>query len=289
MHRSTPLADVSTVFVIDPELSTPALVNDLLDGFGMRLEAYGTCREFLAVYDAARPGCLVLEQRIPDMSGMQLQRRLAASGATLPLVFVIADASVSTAVELMRGGAVSVLEKPIRPLELFTAIQEALALDHDRRCTQTNRAEIGSLVAALTKKEREVLKLIAQGKSVKSMAAQLELTIRAIEQRRQSLMRKLRLDSPVALMRFSITAQRLFQPEAPIGRGTDVAGHANGHRHANGGVFDLDGSRNLQTRDSLSANGVSNGRDSAGRDRDFAGLTAALSAAVNHGSRPLPR
>jgi two-component system, LuxR family, response regulator FixJ len=289
MHRSTPSADISTVFVIDPELSTHALVKDLLDGFGLRLETYGTCREFLAAYDVARPGCLVLEQRIPDMSGMQLQRRLAANGATLPPVFVVANPSVSTAVELMRGGAVCVLEKPVRPLELFTAIQEALALDHDRRCVQNNQAQFRELIAALTRKEREVLQLIAQGKSVKAMAAQLELTIRAIEQRRQSLMRKLRLDSPVALMRFSLTAQRLFQPEVPVGCDTDSAGHTNGHRHANRGLFDRDGSRNLQARDSFSADGVDNGFDSAGRDRDFAVLTAALSASVNHGSGPLPR
>jgi FixJ family two-component response regulator len=214
MIRSGTLHDVPTVFVVDPDPTTGALTKELFEGSHLRCENYSTCREFLAVYDSGCPGCLVLEHRIPDMSGLQLQRRLAASGSMLPLVFVMSAANVSTAVELMRGGAVHVLEKPVRPVELLTAIQEALVLDHDRRVAVEREAKVGEQIAALTRKEREVLDLIAQGKSIKSMAAHLDLTVRAVEQRRRNLMGKLQLRSLLELMQFSVTARRLFRPAA---------------------------------------------------------------------------
>jgi two-component system, LuxR family, response regulator FixJ len=212
MVRFITQQDVSTVFVVDPDPATGALTKELFEGSHLRCETYSTCREFLAAYDSGCPGCLVLEHRIPDMSGLQLQRRLAASSSKLPLVFVLAAANVSTAVELMRGGAVHVLEKPVRPVELLTAIQEALALDHDRRIEVQHEAKTREQIAALTRKEREVLTLIAQGKSTKAIAAHFGLTVRAVEQRRRNLMGKLHFRSPLELLRFSVTARQLCQP-----------------------------------------------------------------------------
>jgi two-component system, LuxR family, response regulator FixJ len=214
MIRSGTLRDVPTVFVVDPDPVTGALIRELFEGSHLRCETFSACREFLAAYDLERPGCVVLEHRIPDMSGLQLQRRLAADGSMMPLVFVLAAANVSTAVELMRGGAVHVLEKPVRPVELLNAIQEALALDHDRRIAVQHEAKVREQIAALTRKEREVLNLIAQGKSTKAMATHLDLTVRAVEQRRRSLMGKLQLRSLLELMQFSVTARRLFHPAA---------------------------------------------------------------------------
>jgi two-component system, LuxR family, response regulator FixJ len=215
MRRREIQPDVATVFVIDPDPATGAMATDLLSGSELHCEVYSTCRDFLATHNASRPGCVVLEQRIPDMSGLQLQRRLRLNGSRqLPLVFVLGDPAVATAVELMRGGAIHVLEKPLRPVELLTAIQEALDFDRDRRHVSRNDEQVKDLIAALTRKEREVLELIAVGKSVKAMAAQLELSVRAIEQRRQGLMAKLRLGSALELMRFSVNAQRVFRPAA---------------------------------------------------------------------------
>jgi FixJ family two-component response regulator len=208
MHRAATHDDYPTVFVIDPDPTIGTMVMDLVAGWNLHAEIFTTCRDFLAAFSSRRTGCLVLEQRIVDMSGLQLQRQLAASGATLPMVFVIAEPNVSIAVELMRGGAIHVLEKPIRPVELLTAVQEAVSLDQDRRHVEQHREQIHDRVAALSRKEREVLELIARGKSVKAMAAELELSVRAIEQRRRSLMEKLHLKSPLELMRFSVTMQR---------------------------------------------------------------------------------
>jgi two-component system, LuxR family, response regulator FixJ len=229
VHRAATDADCPTVFVIDPDPTVGTMVRDLIGGSNLNCEMFTTGREFLAALSTRRTGCLVLEHRIVDMSGLQLQRRLAASGAMLPMVFVIAKPNVSIAVDLMRGGAVHVLEKPIRPLELLTAIQEAIALDQNRRRVEHCREQIMHLVTALSPKERVVLELIARGKSVKAMAAELELSVRAIEQRRHSLMEKIHVKSPLELVRFSLTVQRTIdvgdgQQTSPLaGRSDDLS------------------------------------------------------------------
>jgi FixJ family two-component response regulator len=204
--RQETSTDAPVVCVVDPDPATGARVNEALDGSSLRCEAYCSGREFFAAYDPSRPTCLVLEMRIPDMGGLQLQRRLAASGSPLPLVFVTSHADVSMAVEAMRGGAVHVLEKPVRPMELWSAIQEALAREESRCREQEHQRQMRERVAALTRKERQVVQLIAEGKSVKAMATRLGLSVRAVELRRRSLMEKLDLHTPLELMRFSILA-----------------------------------------------------------------------------------
>lgn len=216
MLRSHELPEVPRVFVVDPDPSTGQTIRGLLDGSEIGCEFYRSGREFLAAYRDEQTGCLVLEQRIPDMSGLQLQHRLAASGAALPLIFVTARPDVSTAVECMRGGAVHVLEKPVRTAELLDAIQEAIALDRGRRLVMNNQTRLKNLTDALTRKESQVLELIAAGQSVKAIAAALELSVRAVELRRKSLMKKLEVRSTLELMRFSVLTNR------ELGAGSDV-------------------------------------------------------------------
>jgi two-component system response regulator FixJ len=216
MTRSQDCIDDPTVFVVDPDPLTGALTKELLDGSDVGCEAFRSGRDFLAAYRDSRPGCLVLEQRIPDMSGLQLQHRLSAGGSILPLVFVTSKPDVSLAVELMRGGAVHVLEKPARSIELLSAIQEAIALDQDRRRAKAHQMKVRDLTASLTRKERQVLELIADGRSVKLMAGELELSVRAIELRRNSLMRKLDIRSSLELMRFAVIAAREFSSESDV-------------------------------------------------------------------------
>ncbi len=208
MQRLQVSVEVPTVFIVDPDLETGKLIQEVVGGSDWRCELFSSGRDFLAAYHDDRPGCLVLEQRIPDMSGLQLQHRLSARGSKLPLVFVTANTSVSMAVELMRGGAVHVLEKPVRPVELLSAIEEAVKLDHDRRRTKNHRAKLEKTVASLTAKEHQVLELIGRGKSVKAIAAELDLCLRAIELRRKSLMKKLGVVTSMELMRLAVTINR---------------------------------------------------------------------------------
>jgi FixJ family two-component response regulator len=210
------LLDVPTVFVVDPDPATGAMTREVLEGSDWNCEIFRSGRDFLAANHDSRPGCLVLEQRIPDMSGLQLQHRLAASGSVLPLVFVTANTNVSTAVELMRGGAIHVLEKPARSIELLSAIQEAIAQNRDRRLARSQKTKIRELTATLTRKERQVLELIAQGYSGKAVAAALELSVRAIELRRNRLMNKLGVRTSLELMRFAVIAMRELGPQSDV-------------------------------------------------------------------------
>ena len=207
MHRSYDVHDTATVYVIDTDPATIPIVKDVLEGSTLGCKFFRSGRDFLAAFPDTQPGCLVLEQRIPDMSGLQLQHRLSARGCSLPLVFLTSNSDVSTAVELMRGGAVHVLEKPARPVELYNAIQEALALDRERRQAKVQQTQLSTLTATLTQKERETLALIAKGRSSKAMASELDLSVRAVELRRHSLMKKLGVGSSLDLMRFAVFAQ----------------------------------------------------------------------------------
>jgi FixJ family two-component response regulator len=198
----------------------------LLEGSHVGCETFANGHDFLEAWDGARPGCVVLEQRIPDMSGFQLLRRLAAGGRRLPLVFVLGHATVATAVEMMRCGAVHVLEKPLRSLELLNAIHEAVELDQRGRVRDEHVNELRERVSTLSRKEREVLDLLGQARSVKSIAAELGLSIRAIEQRRRSLMNKLAIETPVELLRFTVALKQAIDlvpaVTASNGRGRDV-------------------------------------------------------------------
>lgn len=124
-----------------------------------------------------------MEQRIFDMSGLQIQQRLAERGQRLPAVYVTSGLDVATAVALMRGGATHVLEKPLRPLELLAAIEEAVASDEKRRHEENGKRRVKELIALLTGKERQMLGLVAGAKSTKAIAAELCICIRAVELR----------------------------------------------------------------------------------------------------------
>ncbi len=124
-----------------------------------------------------------------------------------------ANTNVSVAVELMRGGAVHLLEKPVRPVELLSAIEEAVKLDRDRRHIQNRQAKLQKIVASLTAKECHVLEMIGRGESAKAIAAELGLSLRAIELRRSSLTKKLGVRSSLDLMRFAVMAHRESSPD----------------------------------------------------------------------------
>jgi FixJ family two-component response regulator len=200
------LLQVPTVFVIDPDPATGALVKELLAGYKFAVEVYASGREFFADYAGDQPGCLVLEQRIFDISGLQIQRRLAEQNQRLPMVYVTSGLDVSTAVVLMREGAVHVLEKPLRSIELLNAIQEAVAIDERNRRQASGTGQVREWVALLTRKERQLVGLVASAKATKSIAAELGICPRAVELRRRGVMDKLGLKSSLELLRFSILA-----------------------------------------------------------------------------------
>jgi FixJ family two-component response regulator len=198
------LSQPPTVFVIDPDPATGTMVEELLRGRGMTVEAYASGREFFAAYAGDRPGCLVLEQRIFDISGLQIQRRLAARDQRLPMVYATSDVDVSTAVVLMRGGAIHVLQKPLHPVDLFNAIQEAVAMDRNERRQAAGKRRVKESIAVLTRKERQLVGLLASAKSTRAIAAELSICSRAVELRRRGIMDKLGLKSSFELLKFAL-------------------------------------------------------------------------------------
>jgi two-component system, LuxR family, response regulator FixJ len=147
-----------------------------------------------------------LEQRIPDISGLQIQRRLAAENCYLPMVYTTSSVDVSTAVNLMRGGAVHILEKPLRPIELLNAIQEALSMAASHHKQGAERRRLLEAIAKLTRKERQLITLLAAAKPTKVIAAELKICQRAVEMRRSVVMEKLGLHSLLELVYFAVRA-----------------------------------------------------------------------------------
>jgi FixJ family two-component response regulator len=199
--------DIPTIFVVDPDSSTSNMVRELLAGFPYEVRTCASGREFFAAYDGDQPGCIVLEQRIADASGLQIQRRLAERNQRLPMVFVTAEMDVATAVVLMRGGAVHVVEKPIRSIELLDAIEEALALDKTQRREDAGKRRMREAIATLTYKERQLVSLLATASSSKAVSAELSIGARAVELRRRAIMAKLGLESSLELVRFALLAR----------------------------------------------------------------------------------
>src|SRR3989304_467910 len=150
----------ATVFVVDSDALARNMVCDLARNMRLRYEAYASGRAFLEAYDRSRPGCLVSEVRIPDVSGLQIQRQLAIEGNPLPVIFLSAHATVAVVVRAMQGGAVHFLEKPPCEQELWEAIQEAIRVDVRGRVALLEKQRLKEKIGLLTGKEREGLELL---------------------------------------------------------------------------------------------------------------------------------
>lgn len=193
----------TTIFVVDddPGVSRAmASVGQLLD---LPVSSFSSANEFLAAYDPSQPGCLILDIKMPDMTGLELQQRLAEDDIQLPIIMISGHADVRIAVEAMSRGAVTLLEKPCRLDELTTHIRRGIDVDSQRRRSTIHQAQAASKLARLTPKEREVLELVASGKTNKAIAEMLNLSTRAVEDRRSRLMKKLGVRSIVELVQLN--------------------------------------------------------------------------------------
>ena len=190
-----------TIFVVDDDEALRRALATAVAFLGHPVEVFASAPEFLAVYLPTQLGCLVLDIKMPGMTGLELQRKLADAGATIPIVMISGHADVRIAVEAMTLGAVTLLEKPFRLDELLKHIRQALKKDHDDRAAQHLHDEAAVRLAQLTAKEREVLAMVAAGKTNREMAEQLGLSVRAVEDRRARLMKKVHAESVADLVR----------------------------------------------------------------------------------------
>jgi two-component system response regulator FixJ len=187
--------DKPTVFVVDDDPGVLDAVQLLLRSVGLQSRGFASAPEFLEAFDPEVPGCLVLDLRMPGMSGRELQRRLLELGSELPIIFVTAHGDVPTAVEAVKDGAVDFIQKPFPEEKLLDKINSALELDKRRRRERNERKEIERRVQSLTPREREVMARVAGGTMNKNIARQLGISQRTVEIHRARVMEKMRASS----------------------------------------------------------------------------------------------
>jgi len=189
------------VFVVDDDEAVRSSLRLLLKSVGLTATALPTAQQFLATYDPLQPGCLVLDVRMPGMSGLELQEQLNLRGAVIPVIFITGHGDVPMAVEAMQQGAFDFLQKPFRDQDLIDRIQRALTKDTQNRAELDERSRNRDRFESLTPREREVLALVASGKPNKVMAADLGLSQRTVEIHRARVMEKMGVSSLAQLVR----------------------------------------------------------------------------------------
>jgi two-component system, LuxR family, response regulator FixJ len=194
------------VFVVDDDEAVRNSLRLLLKSIGMPAVAYASAEEFLAGYDDEQPGCIVLDVRMPGMSGPELQDELNRRGALIPVIFITGHGDVPMAVEAMRHGAVDFMQKPFSDKDLVGRIQLAMAADRRNREAIGAKDQIRARIAALTPRERQVLDLVTQGKSNKVIAGDLGASQRTVEIHRSHVMEKMGANSLAQLVRMTMIA-----------------------------------------------------------------------------------
>ena len=206
------------VFVVDDDESVRGSLRYLLRSVDLECQALASATEFLAVYDPAQPGCLVLDVRMPGMSGLELQQQLNLRGAIIPIIFITGHGDIPMAVDAMQHGANDFLQKPFRDQDLIDRIQRALEKDVKTRAALEQHDSIRERLATLTPRERQVLTMMTQGKANKIMAHELGLSQRTVEIHRARVMEKSGAASLAQLVRMVMDVEtRSPQPAGGSG------------------------------------------------------------------------
>lgn len=188
------------VFIVDDDAAVRDSIVELVESVGMQPKTYSSAAEFLEAFRPECRGCLVLDVRMAEMSGLELQQRLNELGASLPVIMLTGHADIPMAIQAMKAGAVDFLQKPYRDQSLLDSINSALTKDAvaRRACSKTNDLE--QYLATLTEREREVLVHMLEGNTSKVIARALEISPRTVEAHRHNLMQKLKVGSITELM-----------------------------------------------------------------------------------------
>jgi len=197
----------ATVFVVDDDQAMRNSLKWLISSVGMRVETFASADDFLAGYYPGRAGCLLLDVRMPGMSGLELQEVLAERDIQLPVIIITGHGDVPMAVRALKSGAIDFIEKPFNDELLLDAIRNALVLDERRRDVQQERAEVAGRLIQLTPREREVMDMVTDGKSNKEIAADLGVSAKTVEAHRARVMEKMCAGSLAELVRMALVVR----------------------------------------------------------------------------------
>jgi two-component system response regulator FixJ len=194
----------STVFVVDDDADLRESLGWLFQSAGLRVKSYSTAQEFLTDYKPEEPGCLLLDVRMPGLSGLDLQEELRRRGVPPPIIIMTGHARVPMAVRALKGGAIDFIQKPFSDQSLLERIRQAIDLDRRTRQVRTEAAKFAALLTYLTPREREVMDLVIAGKPNKIIAADLGISPKTVEIHRGRVMEKMQVESVAELVRLDL-------------------------------------------------------------------------------------
>ena len=200
------IASKPTVFIVDDDDAVRNALQTLIESMDIQTSAFNNVQSFLDSYNPKQPGCLVLDVRLPQLSGLELQEYLQRHGIKTPIIFVSGHSTVSMAVRTLKAGAIDFLEKPFDDQTLLDSIQRALELDRVTRSDELWRNKIMQYLGQLSRREEEVLRLLIQGKANKVIAHEMSLSTKTIETHRAHIMRKLGVNSLAGLVWMALTS-----------------------------------------------------------------------------------
>ncbi len=189
------MTSVPTVFLVDDDPGVRDALSLSLKTADLNVETYDAAESFLAAYCSDRPGCLVLDVRMPQMSGLELQEALTANRIRIPIIFITGHGDIPMSVKAIKAGAIDFLEKPFRMQVLLERVQEAMAKDARTRESDIDKQAIIRRYARLTPREREIMNLIIEGKSNKEIAKELHVSPRTVETHRSRIIDKMEAKS----------------------------------------------------------------------------------------------
>ncbi len=199
--------NTSTIFIVDDDTQVRQALALLMESVGLKVQTYPSADVYLEQFDPEAPGCLILDVRMPGMSGLELQARLAAEAMHPPVIIITGHGDVPMAVRAVQAGAVDFIEKPFNDQALLDSVHRALDLDARQRGRASKLAEVQSRLASLTPREQQVMKMVVTGKRNKNIALELSVSQSTVEAHRAKVMEKMQAQSLSDLMRMVLSLE----------------------------------------------------------------------------------
>ncbi|QDT01157.1 response regulator transcription factor [Adhaeretor mobilis] len=207
------ISEDAVVYVVDDDPQACRAVSELVHTFGYQVRSYNTAEEFLENASNDRPGCVVLDLRMPEADGLELHRRMIERGLNLPVVIITAYAETSVTVKSIRSGAVSVLDKPYADDDLWTHVQEAICKSEKELRLSKHQASLEERLKRLSPQDRAVLQLMLAGEKNRTIAKRLDVSLRTVENRRRRVFDVMEADSVAQLTRMVVEYEHKLLPK----------------------------------------------------------------------------